>query len=107
MSDQEVDEYRKSLAICVSGFDVPRPVKTFEDCGFAPELMRAIAKQGPDHQTLLFPATIFRKVEKLAREIVSDPIREIGEVGTGTANVDITQLVHVIPSNSEKLAWND
>ncbi|KAB2068641.1 hypothetical protein ES319_A08G045600v1 [Gossypium barbadense] len=261
MSEQEVSEYRKSLAIRVSGFDVPRPVKTFEDCGFAPELMRAIAKQGyekpttiqcqalpivlsgrdvigiaktgsgktasfvlpmivhimdqpelqkeegpigvicaptrelahqifleakkfakaygirasavyggmskldqfkelkagceiviatpgrlidmlkmkaltmtratylvldeadrmfdlgfepqirsivgqirPDRQTLLFSATMPRKVEKLAREVLSDPIRvTVGEVGT--ANEDITQHVHVIPSDSEKLPW--
>ncbi|XP_039003042.1 DEAD-box ATP-dependent RNA helicase 24-like isoform X2 [Hibiscus syriacus] len=260
MSEQEVAEYRKSLAIRVSGFDVPRPVKTFEDCGFAPELMRAIAKQGyekpttiqcqalpivlsgrdvigiaktgsgktasfvlpmivhtmdqpelqeegpigvicaptrelahqifleakkfakaygirtaavyggmskldqfkelksgceivvatpgrlidmlkmkaltmtratylvldeadrmfdlgfepqirsivgqirPDRQTLLFSATMPHKVEKLAREILSDPIRvTVGEVGT--ANEDITQHVHVIPSDSEKLPW--
>ncbi|KAK8635614.1 hypothetical protein V6N13_004343 [Hibiscus sabdariffa] len=261
MSEQEVAEYRKSLAIRVSGFDVPRPVKTFEDCGFAPELMRAIAKQGyekpttiqcqalpivlsgrdvigiaktgsgktasfvlpmivhimdqpelqkeegpigvicaptrelahqifletkkfskaygirtsavyggmskldqfkelkagceivvatpgrlidllkmkaltmtratylvldeadrmfdlgfepqirsivgqirPDRQTLLFSATMPRKVEKLAREILSDPIRvTVGEVGT--ANEDITQHVHVIPSDTEKLPW--
>ncbi|XWS46545.1 hypothetical protein CRYUN_Cryun14cG0077000 [Craigia yunnanensis] len=261
MSEQEVAEYRKSLAIRVSGFDVPRPVKTFEDCGFAPELMRVIAKQGyekpttiqcqalpivlsgrdvigiaktgsgktasfvlpmivhimdqpelqkeegpigvicaptrelahqifletkkfakaygirasavyggmskldqfkelkagceivvatpgrlidmikmkaltmmratylvldeadrmfdlgfepqirsivgqirPDRQTLLFSATMPRKVEKLAREILSDPVRvAVGEVGM--ANEDITQFVHVIPSDSDKLPW--
>ncbi|OMO63998.1 hypothetical protein CCACVL1_22119 [Corchorus capsularis] len=261
MSEQEVAEYRKSLAIRVSGFDVPRPVKTFEDCGFATELSRAIAKQGyekpttiqcqalpivlsgrdiigiaktgsgktaafvlpmivhimdqpelqkeegpigvicaptrelahqifletkkfakpygirtsavyggmskldqfkelkagceivvatpgrlidllkmkaltmmratylvldeadrmfdlgfepqirsivgqirPDRQTLLFSATMPRKVEKLAREILADPVRvTVGEVGM--ANEDITQHVHVIPSDSEKLPW--
>ncbi|XVF72756.1 hypothetical protein PTKIN_Ptkin12aG0145900 [Pterospermum kingtungense] len=261
MNEQEVAEYQKSLAIRVSGFDVPRPIKTFEDCGFSPELMRAIAKQGyekptsiqcqampivlsgrdiigiaktgsgktasfvlpmivhimdqpelqkeegpigvicaptrelahqifletkkfakaygirssavyggmskldqfkelkagceiviatpgrlidmlkmkaltmrratylvldeadrmfdlgfepqirsivgqirPDRQTLLFSATMPRKVEKLAREILSDPIRvTVGEVGM--ANEDITQLVHVVPSDSEKLPW--
>ena len=45
-----------------------------------------------------------RKVEKLAREILSDPIRvTVGEVGM--ANEDITQVVHVTPSDSEKLPW--
>ncbi|GLT42648.1 hypothetical protein SLA2020_166380 [Shorea laevis] len=261
MSDSEVAEYQKSLAIRVSGFDVPRPVKTFEDCGFSSELMRAIAKQAyekptaiqcqalpivlsgrdiigiaktgsgktasfllpmivhimdqpelekeegpigvicaptrelahqiyletkkfaksygirasavyggmskldqfkelkagceivvatpgrlidmlkmkaltmkratylvldeadrmfdlgfepqirsivgqirPDRQTLLFSATMPRKVEKLAREILTDPVRvTVGEVGM--ANEDITQVVHVIPSDAEKLPW--
>ncbi|KAL1558358.1 DEAD-box ATP-dependent RNA helicase 24 [Salvia divinorum] len=261
MSEQDVAEYRKSLAIRVSGFDVPRPVKTFEDCGFSVELMKAIAKQAyekptpiqcqalpivlagrdiigiaktgsgktasfvlpmivhtmdqpelakeegpigvicaptrelahqiyleakkfskscgirvaavyggmskldqfkelkagceivvatpgrlidmikmkaltmlratylvldeadrmfdlgfepqirsivgqirPDRQTLLFSATMPRKVEKLAREILSDPVRvTVGEVGM--ANEDITQIVHVMPSDTEKLPW--
>ncbi|KGN52865.1 DEAD-box ATP-dependent RNA helicase 24 [Cucumis sativus] len=261
MSEEEVSEYRKSLAIRVSGFDVPRPVKTFEDCGFSPQLMNAIKKQGyekptsiqcqampivlsggdiigiaktgsgktaafvlpmivhimdqpelekeegpigvicaptrelahqiyleckkfskahglrvsavyggmskfdqlkelkagceivvatpgrlidmiklkaltmskatylvldeadrmfdlgfepqirsivgqirPDRQTLLFSATMPRKVEKLAREILTDPVRvTVGEVGM--ANEDITQVVHVLPSDLEKLPW--
>ncbi|XP_054816181.1 DEAD-box ATP-dependent RNA helicase 24 [Prosopis cineraria] len=261
MSEQDVSEYRKSLAIRISGFDVPRPVKTFEDCGFSPQLMNAIKKQGyekptsiqcqalpvvlsgrdiigiaktgsgktaafvlpmivhimdqpelqkdegpigvicaptrelahqiyleakkfakpyglrvsavyggmskldqfkelkagceivvatpgrlidmlkmkaltmmratclvldeadrmfdlgfepqvrsivgqirPDRQTLLFSATMPRKVEKLAREILSDPVRvTVGEVGM--ANEDITQVVQVISSDTEKLPW--
>uniref|UniRef100_A0A166A5D5 Helicase ATP-binding domain-containing protein n=1 Tax=Daucus carota subsp. sativus TaxID=79200 RepID=A0A166A5D5_DAUCS len=44
-SEQDVSEYRKSLAIRVSGFDVPRHVKTFEDCGFSVEIMKAISGQ--------------------------------------------------------------
>ncbi|KAK6941088.1 DEAD/DEAH box helicase domain [Dillenia turbinata] len=51
MSEQDVAEYRKSLAIQVSGFDVPRPIKTFEDCGFSTQLMNAIAKQGYEKPT--------------------------------------------------------
>ena len=51
MSEQEVTEYRTSLKIRVSGFDVPRPVKTFEDCGFPPPLMNAISKQGYEKPT--------------------------------------------------------
>ncbi|KAJ7977676.1 DEAD-box ATP-dependent RNA helicase [Quillaja saponaria] len=261
MSEQDIAEYRKSLAIRVSGFDVPRPIKTFEDCGFSPQLMNSIKKQGyekptsiqcqalpivlsgrdvigiaktgsgktaafvlpiivhimdqpelekeegpigvicaptrelahqiyleakkfakshgirvsavyggmskleqfkelkagceivvatpgrlidmlkmkaltmlratylvldeadrmfdlgfepqirsivgqlrPDRQTLLFSATMPHRVEKLAREILTDPIRvTVGEVGM--ANEDITQVVQVIPSDSEKLSW--
>ncbi|KAF7127196.1 hypothetical protein RHSIM_Rhsim11G0030400 [Rhododendron simsii] len=229
MSEQDVIEYKKSLAIRVSGFDVPRPIKTFEECGFSADLMKTIAKQAyekptaiqcqalpipelekdegpigvicaptrelahqiyleakkfakshsirvsavyggmskleqfkelkagceivvatpgrlidmlkmkaltifratylvldeadrmfdlgfepqirsivgqirPDRQTLLFSATMPRKVEKLAREILTDPVRvTVGEVGM--ANEDITQVVHVIPSDAEKMSW--
>ncbi|KAJ6686717.1 ATP-DEPENDENT RNA HELICASE DBP3 [Salix purpurea] len=67
MSEQDVAEYRKSLAIRVS-------------------------------------ATMPRKIEKLAREILTDPVRvTVGEVGM--ANEDITQVVQVIPSDAEKLPW--
>ena len=51
MSDQDVTEYRKGLAIRVSGFDVPKPIKVFEDCGFSTVLMNAIAKQGYEKPT--------------------------------------------------------
>lgn len=51
MTEEEVAAYRKSLAIRVSGFDVSRPVKTFEDLGFDSALMSAIAKQGYERPT--------------------------------------------------------
>lgn len=74
------------------------------DLGFEPQIRSIVGQIRPDRQTLLFSATMPRKVEKLAREILSDPIRvTVGEVGM--ANEDITQLVHVIPSDSEKLPW--
>ncbi|KAM1189896.1 hypothetical protein ACFX2J_025512 [Malus domestica] len=74
------------------------------DLGFEPQIRSIVGQIRPDQQTLLFFATMPRKVEKLAREILSDPIRVIvGEVGM--ANEDITQVVHVIPSDDEKLPW--
>ncbi|KAG1371363.1 hypothetical protein COCNU_16G004570 [Cocos nucifera] len=220
MSEQDVADYQKSLAICPSGFDVPKPIKTFEDCGFSTALMNAIANQGygkptpiqcqalpivlsgrdiigiaktgsgktaafvllmivhimdqpelqkeegpigvicaptrelahqiyleekkfakpygiwfaavyggmskldqfkelkagcemirsivgqlwPDRQTLLFSATMPYKVERLAREILTDPVRvTVGEVGM--ANEDVTQVVSVIPSDDKKMPW--
>ncbi|KAL8170352.1 hypothetical protein V2J09_022156 [Rumex salicifolius] len=74
------------------------------DLGFEPQVRSIVGQIRPDRQTLLFSATMARKVEKLAREILSDPVRvTVGEVGT--ANEDITQIVHVIPSDAEKLPW--
>ncbi|RXH68425.1 hypothetical protein DVH24_030758 [Malus domestica] len=74
------------------------------DLGFEPQIRSIVGQIRPDRQTLLFSATMLRKVEKLAREILSDPIRvTVGEVGM--ANEDITQVVHVIPSDDEKLPW--
>lgn len=74
------------------------------DLGFEPQIRSIVGQIRPDRQTLLFSATMPRKVEKLAREILTDPIRvTVGEVGM--ANEDITQFVQVIPSDAEKLPW--
>ncbi|XP_057439214.1 DEAD-box ATP-dependent RNA helicase 24 [Lotus japonicus] len=74
------------------------------DLGFEPQVRSIVGQIRPDRQTSLFSATMPRKVEKLAREILSDPVRVIvGEVGM--ANEDITQVVQVVPSDSEKLPW--
>lgn len=74
------------------------------DLGFEPQIRSIVGQIRPDRQTLLFSATMPRKVEKLAREILTDPVRvTVGEVGM--ANEDITQHVQVIPSDTEKLPW--
>lgn len=74
------------------------------DLGFEPQIRSIVGQIRPDRQTLLFSATMPRKVEKLAREILSEPVRvTVGEVGG--ANEDITQVVHVISSDADKLSW--
>lgn len=74
------------------------------DLGFEPQVRSIVGQIRPDRQTLLFSATMPRKIEKLAREILTDPIRvTVGEVGM--ANEDITQVVQVVPSDAEKLPW--
>ncbi|CAI9767865.1 unnamed protein product [Fraxinus pennsylvanica] len=74
------------------------------DLGFEPQIRSIVGQIRPDRQTLLFSATMPHKVEKLAREILTDPVRiTVGEVGV--ANEDITQVVQVIPSDAEKMPW--
>ncbi|XP_073156556.1 DEAD-box ATP-dependent RNA helicase 24 isoform X2 [Henckelia pumila] len=74
------------------------------DLGFEPQIRSIVGQIRPDRHTALFSATMPRKVEKLAREILSDPVRvAVGEVGM--ANEDITQVVEVIPSDEEKFPW--
>lgn len=46
LDDAEVDEIRRAQQIHVSGMDVPKPVTTFEQCGFAAKLMAAIKQAG-------------------------------------------------------------
>ncbi len=55
------------------------------DMGFEPQVRSIANHVRPDRQTLLFSATFKKRVEKLAREILDDPVRiiqgELGEVG--------------------------
>lgn len=58
----------------------------------------------PDRQTLLFSATFKKKVEKLARDVLTDPIRIVqGDVGE--ANTDVTQHV-IMFYNNPSGKWN-
>nr|KAG5707656.1 hypothetical protein BaRGS_031038 [Batillaria attramentaria] len=75
------------------------------DLGFEPQVRSIADHVRPDRQTLLFSATFRKKVEKLARDILADPIRVVqGEVGE--ANEDVTQYVEVLPGTGPaKWTW--
>lgn len=74
------------------------------DLGFEPQIRSIVGQIRPDRQTLLFSATMPYKVERLAREILTDPIRvTVGQVGS--ANEDIKQVVNVLLSDAEKMPW--
>ena len=58
----------------------------------------------PDRQTLLFSATFKKKVERLARVVLTDPIRIVqGDVGE--ANEDVIQNVLILPNQAAKFMW--
>lgn len=72
---------------------------------FAEPQVRSICNHvRPDRQTLLFSATFKKRVEKLARDVLTDPIRIVqGDVGE--ANEDVTQIVLVLSSLPAKWTW--
>lgn len=71
--------------------------------GFEPQVRSICDHVRPDRQTLLFSATFKKKIEKLARDILTDPIRIVqGDVGE--ANTDVTQIMLVMPQ-SDKCQW--
>lgn len=53
---------------------------------------------------MLFSATFKKKIEKLARDVLSDPIK-IVQGDTGEANEDITQEVIVLDEGAQKWEW--
>ncbi|KAG6512858.1 hypothetical protein ZIOFF_030992 [Zingiber officinale] len=94
----------KALAMTSTTYLVLHEADQMFDLGFEPQVHSIVGQIRPNRQTLFFLATMPYKVERLAREILSDPGRiTVGEVGT--ANEDITQVVNVIPSEAEKMPW--
>ena len=63
------------------------------EMGFEYQMRSIVNNIRPDRQTLLFSATMKKKVEGFARELLKDPVRIV--VGTiGQANPDIRQVNH-------------
>lgn len=72
--------------------------------GFEPQVRSICDHVRPDRHCMLFSATMRKKVEKLARVALSDPIRVVqGDVGE--ANQDVTQVVLVLPPGGAKWNW--
>ncbi|XP_053117217.1 ATP-dependent RNA helicase DDX42 isoform X3 [Hemicordylus capensis] len=74
------------------------------DMGFEYQVRSVASHVRPERQTLLFSATFRKKIEKLARDILIDPIRVVqGDIGE--ANEDITQIVEIFSSGPNKWNW--
>ncbi|KAM9744775.1 ATP-dependent RNA helicase DDX42 isoform 1-T1 [Menidia menidia] len=74
------------------------------DMGFEYQVRSVASHVRPDRQTLLFSATFRKKIERLARDILVDPIRVVqGDIGE--ANEDVTQVVEMLHGGSDKWGW--
>ncbi|KAJ3329937.1 ATP-dependent RNA helicase ddx42 [Blyttiomyces sp. JEL0837] len=74
------------------------------DLGFEPQVRSICNNVRPDRQTLLFSATFQKRVERLAREVLIEPVRiTIG--GVGQLNTDVTQSVIILDEDSQKWGW--
>ncbi|XP_055318992.1 ATP-dependent RNA helicase DDX42 [Sitodiplosis mosellana] len=72
--------------------------------GFEPQVRSICNHVRPDRQTLLFSATFKKRIEKLAREILTDPVKIVqGDVGE--ANEDVTQIMTVFKNPAQKWNW--
>lgn len=72
--------------------------------GFEYQMRSIVQNVRPSRQTLLFSATFPPKIEKLARDILQQPVRiTIGHAGQAAVNV--AQHVDVLKSDEEKWAW--
>lgn len=74
------------------------------ELGFEPQVRSVCNHVRPDRQTLLFSATFRKRIEKLAKDALKEPVR-ISQGITGQANEDITQHVLLLPSQEAKKDW--
>ncbi|RHY46313.1 hypothetical protein DYB26_004115, partial [Aphanomyces astaci] len=74
------------------------------EMGFESQLRSILGQIRPDRQTLLFSATFRRRIEMLARDVLTNPVKII--VGTvGQANDEIKQVAVVLPTKEAKWNW--
>lgn len=74
------------------------------ELGFEPQVRSVVNHVRPDRQTLLFSATFKKKIERLAKDALRDPIK-ISQGVTGQANEDVTQHAMVLASPQAKRNW--
>lgn len=72
--------------------------------GFEYQVRSIVQNVRPSRQVLLFSATFPPKIEKLARDILQQPVRiTVGEVGQAAINV--SQHVEILKNDDEKWPW--
>lgn len=74
------------------------------ELGFEPQVRSVCNHVRPDRQTLLFSATFRKRIEKLAKDALNDPIK-ISQGQLGQANEDVTQHVLLLPNQLAKREW--
>ncbi|XP_050310964.1 ATP-dependent RNA helicase DDX42 [Anthonomus grandis grandis] len=74
------------------------------ELGFEPQVRSVCNHVRPDRQTLLFSATFKKRIEKLAKDALQEPIR-ISQGITGQANEDVTQHAILLPNQDSKRGW--
>jgi ATP-dependent RNA helicase DDX42 len=72
--------------------------------GFESQLRTIVQRIRPDAQRVMLSATMPPKVERMAREIMNDPIRVVvGSIGQASTVID--QNVFIAHSDDEKYVW--
>lgn len=74
------------------------------EMGFEYQMRSIVNNIRPDRQLLMFSATMKKKIEGFARELLRDEVRVV--VGTiGQANADIKQVAELVHSDEDKWRW--
>ena len=74
------------------------------DMGFEPQVRSICDHVRPDRQCSLFSATFKKKIERLARDVLVDPVK-IVQGSIGEASEDVEQVVKVLEVGGQKWQW--
>merc|ERR1719195_2517354 len=74
------------------------------DMGFEPQVRSICDHVRPDRQCQLYSATFKKRIEKLARDVLTDPVR-VAQGDVGVASENVTQNVMVVPLGCYKWQW--
>merc|ERR1711971_916836 len=74
------------------------------DMGFEPQVRSICNHVRPDRQCMLFSATFKKKIERLARDVLVDPVK-IVQGSVGEASEDVEQIVKVVDAGGHKWQW--
>jgi superfamily II DNA/RNA helicase len=77
------------------------------EMGFEYQMRSIVMNTRPDRQTLLFSATMKKKVEGFASEILhpTNTVRIVVGKHIGQSNPDINQQVHIVSADADKWRW--
>ncbi|GAB7348570.1 hypothetical protein MBLNU459_g6960t1 [Dothideomycetes sp. NU459] len=70
------------------------------DMGFEPQVVKVLKSIRPDHQTVLFSATMPKNMESLAKKVLRRPV-EITVGGRSTVADTIDQIIEIRPESSK------
>jgi ATP-dependent RNA helicase DDX42 len=74
------------------------------DMGFEYQMRSIVNSIRPDRQVLMFSATMKKRIEAFAKELLQNEVRIV--IGTiGQANADIHQLVEMVRDETRKWVW--
>lgn len=86
------------------GFWLQKVIRITDFIFVEPQVRSICNHVRPDRQTLLFSATFKKRIEKLARDVLTDPVK-IVQGDLGEANEDITQHMLVFTNPMHKQNW--
>lgn len=97
-------QMKKGLELTGCTFCVLDEADRMFNMGFEFQLRQIVQRIRPDRQMLMFSATMPPRIERLAREVLVNPVRVVvGAIGQAASQID--QNVHITDNPTDKFNW--